>query len=110
MWVLEDYNSGRWYLQHSIRNEDIVADFNLHPCMVTAIPISFCPRDADIVYMGWTNRLLSYNIKTRRLEALGVPNNTREIFEMTGEPCWPASCLSSKSHFGPSTFHLPYHR
>ncbi|XP_027082183.1 F-box protein At3g26010-like [Coffea eugenioides] len=91
IWVLEDYNSNKWFLQHTVRNEEIIVDDSLHLRMLTAIPVAFHPYDADIVYLGWNNNLVTFNIQTRRLKSLGFPNNPKEIYQISGEACW--SCF-----------------
>ncbi|KAL3503572.1 hypothetical protein ACH5RR_038021 [Cinchona calisaya] len=73
IWVLEDYNSDGWCLQHIVRNEDILVDSRLHHAVPGTIFIAFHPYDADIVYLEWHDDLVTYNTKTRRVEALGIP-------------------------------------
>ncbi|KAL3503670.1 hypothetical protein ACH5RR_038119 [Cinchona calisaya] len=104
IWVIEDYSSNHWYLEHTVKKEDILFD----DCLCRNIyvtPVCFHPFDAHIVYLGLGKILASYNIQTRRLEALGIPCNPEEtfrIFEDVGASCflfvlphWPIYVPSS---------------
>ncbi|KAL3503647.1 hypothetical protein ACH5RR_038096 [Cinchona calisaya] len=75
IWVLEEYSSEHWCLQHIVRNEDIIVDASLYRHTKAAIFVSFHPYDADVVYLDWCSNLVSYNTRTRRVEALGFPHD-----------------------------------
>lgn len=92
IWVLEDYNSDHWYLKHRVRIEDILFGDGLNRYEFFA-PVSFHPFDAHIVYTGWDKILVSYNIQTRRMDALGFPHNPEEILRIDWQPCWECFLL-----------------
>ncbi|KAL3503673.1 hypothetical protein ACH5RR_038122 [Cinchona calisaya] len=106
IWVLEDYSSNYWYLEHTVKKENILFDDCLRR-NISVDPVCFHPFHADIVYLGLGKILAAYNIRTWRLEALGIPSNPEETFckfDYAGASCflfvlphWPVYIPSSLS-------------
>ncbi|KAK4424434.1 F-box protein [Sesamum alatum] len=71
VWILNDYSSGDWCLQHRVSAADILYDDILSDQNLFLQPISFHPFDSDILYLGYQNIIVSYNINSRKLKAHG---------------------------------------
>ncbi|KAL3537356.1 hypothetical protein ACH5RR_000722 [Cinchona calisaya] len=114
IWVLDDYITGHWHLQHRVRHSDILFPDTLPRSGLPLIPVSFHPFDPNIFFLGWRDIIVSYNLQTRRLEALGVPYDFQAMLQRTGRfdfsrmrfwwwafmlvlPPWPTSVSSPLS-------------
>ncbi|XP_031106590.1 putative F-box/kelch-repeat protein At1g15680 isoform X1 [Ipomoea triloba] len=92
-WVLGDYeDSNSWSLYQKTKINDISFDENLDIDVLVGfipVPIAFHPFNPDMIYLGWGDILVSYNMKTRKLEAVDIPNGeTLRNGGLKGEPCW----------------------
>ncbi|CAI9103272.1 OLC1v1001726C1 [Oldenlandia corymbosa var. corymbosa] len=75
VWVLEDYSMNRWYLKHRINKENVIVDDKLLLVeeMFQVLPAAFHPYDADVIYLALNDYdIVSYNMRTRRMEAFSV--------------------------------------
>ncbi|KAL3838853.1 hypothetical protein ACJIZ3_023444 [Penstemon smallii] len=80
IWVLNDYSSCDWCLQHRVCYIDVQISTVLSgQNLARILPISFHPYDTDIVYLGYETMIISYNIKTRKLEVLEDFRQVRDI-------------------------------
>ncbi|KZV20553.1 F-box protein-like [Dorcoceras hygrometricum] len=59
VWILNDYDSGSWSLQHSVSGDGL---------MTTSVPLCFHPLDSNVLYIVNNAALLSYNFGTRELK------------------------------------------
>ncbi|CAA0831424.1 Unknown protein [Striga hermonthica] len=97
--VLEDYDMGRWCLQHMVGCEDIRVGGSLSRRPLPAQLVCFHPYNADIVYMQRRKDLVSYDMRTRELRPLGLPHEPEKNFNLMCEvgylffplvlPTWP---------------------
>lgn len=75
VWVLNDYGCGdNWLLQHRASHTNILKDVHKE-CKtlrnkVKLRPISFHPFDPDVVYLGFHQVFLSYNMQERKSQVL----------------------------------------
>ncbi|GER25039.1 F-box family protein [Striga asiatica] len=74
IWVLEDYDMGGWCLQHMVAYEDIWIAGRWYGRQTGADLVCFDPYDVEIVYLRWCRELVSYDMRTRELRALGLPH------------------------------------
>ncbi|CAI9116539.1 OLC1v1017715C1 [Oldenlandia corymbosa var. corymbosa] len=94
IWILEDYTIGRWSLKHSIKKEDIIVDDKLLVKRLWFVPAAFHPYDADIIYLALDDYdLVSYNTRTRRLEAFSVVKKHEDRTERNRLFGWPPCFL-----------------
>lgn len=102
VWVLDDYDSSRWTLQHRVKIreisfDDILISKALNGTIPT--PIAFHPLDANIFYLGFGDTVVSYNMKTLKLDALVNPADVRGMLLSSGRdrfietPCWSSAFL-----------------
>ncbi|GER37281.1 F-box family protein [Striga asiatica] len=85
IWVLEDYEMGRWCLQHMVACEDINSvGRRLYRRPVELI--CFHPYDADIVYMQCCKDLVSYDMRTRELRQLRLPQEPKKNLNLSWDP------------------------
>ncbi|KAL3503668.1 hypothetical protein ACH5RR_038117 [Cinchona calisaya] len=97
IWALQDYTSNNWYLKHIVRKEEIMVDNNLGSSPYVNLA-SFHPYDEDIVYLEWSQEVVSYNTRTRRVEALGgAQQKTLDTapWSCLVLPIWPVSIPTS---------------
>ncbi|CAN4087385.1 unnamed protein product [Withania somnifera] len=90
VWVLDNYDSSSWSLQHKIRIKELSFDDTLTSKALNGIiptPIAFHPLDANILYLGFGDTVVSYKLKTLNLDALVDPADVREM------PCWSSAFL-----------------
>ncbi|KAL2231384.1 putative F-box/kelch-repeat protein At1g15680 [Sesamum indicum] len=87
IWILNDYSSGEWCLQHRVRAADILYDDVLSGQYLFLQPMSFHPFDSDILYLGYENIIVSYNINSRKLKAHGGELGI-ELTIGGEQPCW----------------------
>ncbi|XP_074310436.1 uncharacterized protein LOC141646450 [Silene latifolia] len=101
VWALEDFKTGSWSLQHSIKVQDWI------PCnrrLVSLIdrdrhagkPISFHPTNPDIIYTISPHWIILCNLRTREIEVVSkLPESYQDFFPdihsfETILPVWPS--------------------
>lgn len=99
VWVLDEYDSSSWTLQHKIKIKDISFDDILISKALNGIiptPIAFHPLDSNIFYLGFGDTIVSYNMKTLKLDALVDPADIQQgTLQRNGRetPCWSSAFL-----------------
>ncbi|XP_006362952.1 putative F-box/kelch-repeat protein At1g15680 [Solanum tuberosum] len=102
VWVLDEYDSSSWTLQHKVKIKDISFDDILISKALNGTiptPIAFHPLDANIFYLGFGDTIASYNMKTLKLDALVDPDDIRDTLQRNGRsslrktPCWSSAFL-----------------
>nr|GMD83108.1 putative F-box/kelch-repeat protein At1g15680 [Ipomoea batatas]GME13709.1 putative F-box/kelch-repeat protein At1g15680 [Ipomoea batatas] len=78
-WVFRDYDdcNNNLSLYQKTKIKDISFDDNLDIDVLVGfvpVPITLHPFKPDMICLGWGAVLVSYNMKTRKLEALDIPN------------------------------------
>ncbi|KAJ8555959.1 hypothetical protein K7X08_022717 [Anisodus acutangulus] len=103
VWVLDEYDSSSWTLQHRVKIGDICFDDILISKALNGIiptPIAFHPLDVNIFYLGFGDTVVSYNMKTSKLDALVDPavvqgmlqrSGQRDSLKGTMKPCWSSA-------------------
>ncbi|KAL3826005.1 hypothetical protein ACJIZ3_022034 [Penstemon smallii] len=99
IWVLNDYRSGDWFLQHKVSLDIEFPDNRIGDHLIPGYPLSVDPYDPDIIYFGYYLMLVSYNIKTKKLDfdhvnfgrVLDNVSLNREWMTMLVYPPWPVS-------------------
>ncbi|KAJ8534484.1 hypothetical protein K7X08_016212 [Anisodus acutangulus] len=103
VWVLDEYDSSSWTLQHTVK----IGDISFDDCIINKAlngiiptPIAFHPFDANILYLGFGDIVISYNMKTLKFDALVDPavvrgtlqrSGQRDRLNGTGTPCWSSA-------------------
>uniref|UniRef100_M0ZS10 DUF1618 domain-containing protein n=2 Tax=Solanum tuberosum TaxID=4113 RepID=M0ZS10_SOLTU len=93
LWVLDDYDSATWSLLHRTKVTDIFFDDILTSQGLTGscpAPLAFHPFDGNIVCLSLGAYIVTYNVKTLKLEAHGNPVATEYFYESTGWLSWYA--------------------
>ncbi|XP_016459023.1 putative F-box/kelch-repeat protein At1g15680 [Nicotiana tabacum] len=97
VWVLDDYDSSNWSLQHRVKIRDIVFDdISMSKALTGLIPtpIAFHPLDANILYLGFGDAVVSYNMKTLKLDVVAVTAAQQNSWPKAGTvPASPFSRL-----------------
>lgn len=99
VWVLDDYDSSSWTLQHRIKIKDLSFDDTLISKALNGIiptPIAFHPFDANNFYLGFGDTVVSYNMKTLKLDALVDPADVQGRSGRGSRkemPCWSSAFL-----------------
>lgn len=97
VWVLDEYDSSSWSLQHRVKIKDITFDDILIRKAMNGViptPIAFHPLDSNIIYLGFGDTIVSYNMKTLRLETIVDPGDIRGTLQRNGgTPCWSSGFL-----------------
>ncbi|XP_060200526.1 putative F-box/kelch-repeat protein At1g15680 [Lycium barbarum] len=92
VWVLDEYDSSSWILQHRVKIRDISFEDCLSSKALNGIiptPIAFHPLDANVFYLGFGDTVVSYDMKTLKLNALVDPAGIRG--SLKGTPCWSSA-------------------
>ncbi|XP_060176058.1 uncharacterized protein LOC132606524 [Lycium barbarum] len=94
LWVLDDYDSATWSLQHRPRVTDVLFGDILTRQGLTGsfpVPLAFHPFDGNIVCLRLGVYIVTYNVKTLKLEACGNPIATEYcLCETRGWLSWCA--------------------
>lgn len=103
VWVLDEYDSSSWTLLHRVKISDLTLDDVLVSKALNGIiptPIAFHPLDPNIFYLGFGDTVVSYNMKTLKLDALVHPADVQGTLQRSGwenslkeMPCWSAAFL-----------------
>ncbi|XP_070038103.1 putative F-box/kelch-repeat protein At4g22430 [Nicotiana tomentosiformis] len=97
VWILDNYDSSNWTLQHRVKIRDIVFDDTLISKALTGLiptPIAFHPLDSNILYLGFGDAVVSYNMKTLKLDVLAARAAQQNLWPKAGGlPASPFSRL-----------------
>ena len=92
-WILSDYNAQEWCLDYRITFSDSWSDQDeLNKCIPKdnfyIFPLALHPHDFDIVYLGYGGCLVSYSLRTRKLEVVRRNFYSHQLLDFVLPP-WP---------------------
>ncbi|XVF69210.1 hypothetical protein PTKIN_Ptkin11bG0062400 [Pterospermum kingtungense] len=93
VWVLSDYDSQEWCLQYGIRFSDSWSDQDELNSFIPKdnfhiFPLALHPHDFDVVYLGYGGCLVSYSLRTRKMEVVRRNFYSHQLLDFVLPP-WP---------------------
>lgn len=93
VWLLLDYDAQQWCLQYRIQFSDSWSDQDELNKFIPKdnfyiFPLALHPHDFDVVYLGYGGCLVSYSLRTRKVEVIRRNFYSHQLLDFVLPP-WP---------------------